>query len=187
MDIERIIHSDIPDIAQVYGGVRGRTMSAKHQGWAWPMLLESGLKTVIDLRLADHSEKLPRFCEQYNLQYFHYPVDKHGRNAQQLVDGFDELCRLIDAGDFYIACAEGLHRTDIALCLYWMFYGADKGKPQPVLRGYLKSKGKDFEKVAQSINAFFRYRLERDGVEPIPTADYKERKALIRKAWAEEE
>ncbi len=34
MDIERIIHGDIPDVAQVYGGVRGRAMTEKHM---WKM------------------------------------------------------------------------------------------------------------------------------------------------------
>jgi len=57
MDISRILQSTIPDIAQVYGGVRGRTMTSKHQGREWPMLLEAGLKTIIDLRFEDQTKK----------------------------------------------------------------------------------------------------------------------------------
>ena len=34
MDIERIKMTHIPDIAPVYGGVRGRTMSSRHQTYA---------------------------------------------------------------------------------------------------------------------------------------------------------
>ena len=36
LDIEAIIGTQIPDIAPVYGGVRGRTMSSRHQAYAWP-------------------------------------------------------------------------------------------------------------------------------------------------------
>ena len=32
MDVQRIIDTDIPDIAPVYGGVRGRSMSSKGLG-----------------------------------------------------------------------------------------------------------------------------------------------------------
>ena len=45
-----------------------------------------------------------------------------------------EFCHLIDNGHFYIACAMGLHRTDIALCTYWVFYAADKGIVPPEIR-----------------------------------------------------
>jgi hypothetical protein len=45
----------------------------------------------------------------------------------------------LDAGQFYISCAMGLHRTDIALCLYWVFHAVDKGAPPPLLKGYVGS------------------------------------------------
>ena len=35
LDIERIIQTRIPDIAPVYGGVRGRTISSHKQAYAW--------------------------------------------------------------------------------------------------------------------------------------------------------
>ena len=54
-DIQRIIDTDIPDIAPVYGGVRGRTLSSKHNAYAWPAIIEAGLKMVIDLRDCDSS------------------------------------------------------------------------------------------------------------------------------------
>ena len=57
MDFNRLIRTNIPDLAQVYGGARGRTMSSRHQSYAWPALVESGITQVIDLRKADSSEK----------------------------------------------------------------------------------------------------------------------------------
>lgn len=183
MDIERIIHSDIPDIAQVYGGVRGRAMTAKYQGREWPMLLESGLKTVIDLRYEDQTKRLAVICEELGVNYFHYPVGRHGESASLMVEKFDAFCGIIDEGDFFISCREGLHRTDVALCTYWMFYGADKGVPQPELHGFLEEGGKDLLRMNQCLNAFFRKSVEKNGVEPIPMNVFKERKALIKKAW----
>ena len=53
-----------------------------------------------------------------------------------MVELFPFFCEKIDNGDFYIACAMGLHRTDIALCTYWVFYAADKGIAPPPIRGY---------------------------------------------------
>lgn len=35
----------------------------------------------------------------------------------------------------------------------------------------------------QGLNAFFRKSVEKNGVEPIPMNVFKERKALIKKAW----
>lgn len=132
LDIEKIIQTEIPDIAPVYGGVRGRTMSSRHQGYAWPIIRNAGVKTYIDLREADQSNRLPHLCQLNGLKYFHYPVDNHTRTIAQMVELFQQFCEQIDRGDFYIACAMGLHRTDIALCTYWVFYAADKGiAPHP--------------------------------------------------------
>ncbi len=41
-----------------------------------------------------------------------------GKNMmiESMVKLFPEFCKRIDRGGFYIACAMGLHRTDIALC-----------------------------------------------------------------------
>jgi len=77
INIERIIQTQIPDIAPVYGGVRGRTMSSRHQAYAWPAIKEAGVKTIIDLREMDKSDKLPYLCKYHGLEYFHYPIDNH--------------------------------------------------------------------------------------------------------------
>ena len=115
MNYARLQQTRIPDLAPVYGGVRGRTMSSRHQLYAWKALKEAGVKTIIDLRLTDHTDRLPALCEEYGIHYFHYPVDTSAEAITNMVELFPQLCQLIDAGDFYIACAMGLHRTDIAL------------------------------------------------------------------------
>ena len=179
MDIERIELARIPDMAPVYGGVRGRTMSSRHLAYAWKALVEAGVRTVIDLREKDYSDRLPQLCKEYGLEYFHYPVVSGREAVARMMELFPRFCELIDKGDFYIACAMGLHRTDIALCAYWVFYGADKGLEPPALHGYLREKGMRTDKVASMLNAIYCYLTELNGVEPMPANVFKERKAMI--------
>ena len=98
-----------------------------------------------------------------------------------MVELFPTLCSLIDKGHFYIACAHGLHRTDIALCLYWVFYAADKGIAPPPICGYREDKGLDTHKIMRALNAMYNYMEKRDGKEPIPIATFRERKDIINK------
>ena len=179
INIERIMQTEIPDIAPVYGGVRGRTMSSRHQSYAWPALKEAGIKTIIDLREMDKSDRLPQLCQYHGFGYFHYPLDNHARTIAQMVGLFPKFCEQIDKGDFYIACAMGLHRTDIALCTYWVFYAADKGIAPPPIRGYRQEDGHDTNKIMRVLNAFYQYITEQNGKEPMPIEVFKERKKVI--------
>lgn len=183
MYVERLIKAKIPDIAAVYNGARGRTMSSKHQRYAWPALVEAGVKTVIDLRAADKSNRLPKLCAEYGMQYFHYPVDNNLETIASMVELFPMFCKLIDEGDFYIACAMGLHRTDTALVTYWMFYGADKGIQQPQLHGYLREKGLTTDKMMRIINAFHKFGIDANGQGMISEDSFKIRKKMIAEAW----
>lgn len=179
LDINRILATNIPDIAPVYGGVRGRTMSSRHQSYAWPALVEAGVKSVIDLRDVDVSGKLPYLCEKYGMEYFYYPVNNHAKQVESMVALLPRFCEMIDKGGFYIACAMGLHRTDIALCVYWVFYAADKGIVPPVLRGYRQDSGHDTVKIMHVLNAIYKYMTEQNGVAPIPSETFKARKKVI--------
>lgn len=180
MNFNRLQQTRIPDLAPVYGGARGRTMSSRHQHYAWRALKEAGVQTIIDLRLTDHTNRLPALCEEYGMRYFHYPVDTSAETVAQMEEMFPEFCRLIDAGDFYIACAMGLHRTDIALCAYWVFYGADNGIAPPEIHGYRKEDGHTTDKLNRVLNALYDAFTENNGAEPIPSQTFKERKALIK-------
>ena len=93
---------------------------------------------------------------------------------------FPELCVLIDKGNFYIACAQGLHRTDIALCLYWVFYAADKGLSPPPICGYRQDRGMDTHKIMGALYAMYTTLTRRNGREPIAPSDFTERKRVIK-------
>lgn len=183
LDIERLLLTRIPDLASVYDGVRGRTLSSRHLEYVWKALKESGVRTVIDLRNNDKSERLPKLCKDNDMQYFNYPIDNSPEIIASMIENFLEFCHLIDEGDFYIACAMGLHRTDIALCIYWMFYGADKDVPHPQLHGYLREKGIRIDKMMRIINSFYNYYKEENGYEIIPTNVFCERKRIVAGAW----
>lgn len=180
MNIERILQTKIPDLTPVYGGVRGRTMSSSHQAYAWKAMMEAGLKQVIDLQQDYDGDRYKSTCLSHGIGYFHYPVHKGKEYVANMVKDFGKFCELIDRGDFFISCAQGLHRTDIALCTYWVFYGADKGKEPPVLVGYLKEKGHDAGKIMHVLNAFYSLLTEQIGVEPMSQEVFKERKGVIR-------
>lgn len=179
LDIDKIAALNIPDFAPVYGGVRGRTMSSRYQSFAWPTILEAGIKTIIDLRRDGVYSRLSELCKTYGFVYFYYPVDNSCENIESMVKLFPELCKNIDNGNFYIACAMGLHRTDIALCLYWVFYAADKGLAPPEIRGYRKDQGHTTDKIMRTLNEFYRYWTEKNGTPPMPYEVLKLRKAII--------
>ena len=140
---------------------------------------EAGLKQVIDLRQDYKGDRYKETCEGNGIAYYHYPVHKGKETIANMVKEFPKFCELIDRGDFFISCAQGLHRTDIALCTYWVFYGADKGKEPPVLVGYLKEKGHDTGKIFHVLNSFYDYLTEQNGKEPMSIEAFKERKGII--------
>lgn len=179
MDIQRILKLTIPDIHPTYGGVRGRTLSSRNQGYAWPVIKEAGVKTIIDLRNDCMSLRMIRLCEEYSMEYFYYPVDNRYDVIENMVECFTGLCKRIDSGDFYIACAMGLHRTDIALCTYWVFYGADHGIEPPTLQGYIGETGHNTSKIMRVLNAFYEMSVQKNGKEPMCADEFKRRKQTI--------
>ena len=179
INIDRIMQTEIPDLAPVYGGVRGRTMSSRHQGYAWKALVEAGVKTIIDLRDADSSDRLPELCQMHGMNYYHYPVDNQAGCVESMIRLMPEFCELIDKGDFYIACAMGLHRTDIALCTYWVFYGADHGINPPPIRGYRQEDGHNTDKIMRVLNAIYIRMTELNGAAPMSEEVFKMRKSII--------
>ena len=180
LDVERIMSTGIPDLAQVYGGFRGRTLSSTRQLHAWNAMIESGISQIIDLRADYSSDFYSELCQRSGISYFKYPVAYEDVWVAKMVELFPEFCKLVDNGRFYIACALGLHRTDIALCTYWVFYAADKGVAPPPICGYRKDKGLTTNKIMRMLNAVYKKMTEVNGNEPIPEIVFHERKNIIK-------
>lgn len=177
LDVEKILSTGIPDLAPVYGGFRGRTLSSTKQLHAWKTMMEAGINQVIDLRADYTSYFYNELCRKSGIAYFHYSVSYE--EVEQMARLFPEFCRLIDNGRFYIACAMGLHRTDIALCTYWVFYAADKGIAPPAIRGYRRVDGHTTSKIMRILNALYKYWTLQNGKEPMPIDVFRERKEII--------
>lgn len=177
LDVEKIISTGIPDLAPVYGGFRGRTLSSAKQLHAWKTMMEAGINQVIDLRADYTSDFYSELCRKSGIAYFHYSVSYE--EVEQMARLFPDFCRLIDNGRFYIACAMGLHRTDIALCTYWVFYAADKGIAPPEIRGYRRADGHTTGKIMRILNALYKYWTAQNGKEPMPVEVFRERKDII--------
>ena len=156
LDLDKLLELPISDIYPAYNGVRGRTMSSQNQ-FLWQRIKEAGVKMIIDLREGGSDTHI---------------VDKCNRL-------FPEFCQRIDDGGFYISCAMGLHRTDIALCCYWVFYGADNGREPPVIRGYRKEDGHNTSKIMRVLNAIYKEFERINGNAPFPLEILKERKKVI--------
>lgn len=179
MNKYRVLQIAIPDMAIVYDGVRGRTLSSRHLADARKALAVAGISQVIDLRQDYTSDRYRDVCEANGMKYFHYPVHRSKETIANMVKDFTTFCELIDRGEFFISCAQGLHRTDIALCTYWVFHGADKGKEPPVLVGYLEEKGHDVNKIFEVLNSFYNLLSEQNGQKPMTMEVFKERKSII--------
>jgi hypothetical protein len=72
MNTELILSTNIQNIDTVYGGVRGTTLSSRHNLRHWQTVVNSGIRTIIELRDEDHSDRLCRMCEIYSIRYFHF-------------------------------------------------------------------------------------------------------------------
>ena len=67
MDARLLLNTCIENIDTVYGGVRGTTLSSRHNLRYWQTVVQSGVKTVVELRDGDHSDRLCSLCEQNSI------------------------------------------------------------------------------------------------------------------------
>lgn len=164
MNTELILSTNIQNIDTAYGGVRGTTLSSRHNMRYWQTVVDSGIRTIIELRDEDHSDRLCRMCEIHDIRYFAFPMDSHSVPNEVIASRLQEFFELIDNGDFYIACAMGLHRTDMALSIYWMFHGVDNGMNPPILRGHIVDRELVLDrlnnKVFRRLNSLYAYLMD---------------------------
>ena len=113
-----------------------------------------GVRRIIDLRTADHSDKLPSACSLLGLEYAHVPVDSMVQRAAALAERLPTLFRMLDEDGFYISCQQGRHRTDIALALYYFFHNASE---VPVMIGHIKDGKLRCDDIMRRINAMRPY------------------------------
>lgn len=144
----------ITDLAPVFTtGVRGRTMSASSCSWLLPKVRELGVKTIIDLRTADHTDKFERKVIDAGLAYYHIAIDGMHTDASEIIASLPDFFSRLDEGNYYMACAMGLHRTDIAIALYYVFHPVVPFDCVPELRGHRKNGVLRCDDIARRLNS----------------------------------
>ncbi len=145
----------IPNLEIVYNrGVRGETLSASRNTRFLPIIKKYGVDTVIDLRSSDYTKNFKDKCENNGLKYFHIPIDKAQVSDREILDKLPEFFELIKQGKFYIACAQGLHRTDIALAIYYVFNPNEK--VPLVMSGHTEKHITEMADINRRLNSLYR-------------------------------
>ena len=149
----------IVDLAPVYDkGVRGRTMSGRGSNWLLAKVREAGVKCIIDLRTADHTDRYDRNVAEAGLEYHSLPIDSKNTDVHQIIGSLPLLFELMDKGGFYIACAMGRHRTDIAIALYYVMHPSVPFDEVPEMKGHRNVEKKQFrcDDIAARLNSIIK-------------------------------
>lgn len=149
----------IVDLATVYDkGVRGRTMSGRGSNWLLTKVRDAGVKVIIDLRTADHTDRYDRNVTEAGLEYHNLPIDSRNTDVHQIIGSLPLLFELMDNGGFYIACAMGRHRTDIAIALYYVMHPSVPFEEVPEMRGHRYVEKKEFrcDDIAARLNSIIK-------------------------------
>ena len=178
VDFKRLREAHIPNLRIVDNrGVRGETLSSPKNDRYLPLIKKCGIDTVIDLRGEDYTPKYKVKCDKFGLNYVHFPIDKDKIDPRTIIDKLPEFFNLLERGKFYIACAQGLHRTDIALALNYVFN--PKQKVPPFLAGHTIDHTVKMENINRRINSVYRALTPEDKAKLGWTEDYE--KEFLRK------
>lgn len=154
---ESLKHLPIADLAPVYSeGVRGRTLSGRGTRQMLEKVRDAGVRVIIDLRTQDHTDRFNRNVADAGLEYFHIPIDKQNTDVHEIIAALPALFELMDKGGFYMACAMGLHRTDIAIALYYVFHPLVPSEDVPEMRGHRKDGQFRCDDIAARLNSVMR-------------------------------
>ena len=159
-------------------GFRGRTLSAKKRRWLLEKMKKNGIDTIIDIRAEDQSDDFPSACQKAELKYFHFPIDKSRTPDKDIIEKLSTFIETINNGRFYISCALGLHRTDIALSIYYIF-NPNTQEP-PVLYGHIVDGNLKYDDIFQRVGSIYRS-LKKMGKNPLGWDDSFEQEYNKRK------
>lgn len=146
----------IVDLAPVFDrGVRGRTMSGRGSNWLLDKVYEAGVKTIIDLRTADQTDRYYHNVMEVGMKYHSIPIDSRATDVHQIIASLPRLFELMDRGNFFMACAMGRHRTDIAIALYYVFHPTVPVDAVPEMKGHRNVEKKEFryDDIAARLNS----------------------------------
>ncbi len=184
--IKNIEELNIPNLHIINGNsVRGESLSHKRNKPYIKSMAEYGIERVIDLKTSDHSDSFQYLVESNGLEYYHFPIDSDKKDVREIIDCLPKLFETINKGNFYIACAQGLHRTDIALTINYLFNTKANEEP-PILYGHVSKNGVRYEDIFKRTNNIFKSLTEEDrkilGLVDFDEEAYKAKKSMLMKA-----
>ena len=134
-------------------GVRGESLSGRNRKFLYSMK-GAGIHTIIDLRTADHTRKFLPACEALGLRYLNFPIDQAYTTDAEIIRDLPLMWNAMASGGFYIACALGLHRTDMALALWFLF--DPRAQEVPILPGHHREGVFKYEDIFRRANSVYR-------------------------------
>lgn len=150
---DNILELPILNIAKVSGNiVRGETLWASRNRKHLAAVKEAGVEVIIDFRTADFTDKFSELCRAKGLDYYHFPIDKANVSDTDLLKSLPILFEKLDNRNCYISCQQGLHRTDIALAIYYMFHRPNK---VPILFGHNKNGVFRCDDIMRRLNSLY--------------------------------
>ncbi len=120
---------DTPD----FNGLRGKTpLSGKKQAVNWRVkaIKKAGIKSVIDLRTTGECSKAALEALNNNgLTYINFPVEDMSWEAKSL-NSITSFINTVNQGDYYVGCANGEARTDLAIAINYLLNPKAKNYPR---------------------------------------------------------
>lgn len=178
---DSILALPIANIDRVRGNiVRGETLSASRNRRHIEAVKDAGVEVVIDFRTADHTDRFSDVCAEFNLEYHHFPIDKANMSDEEMLKTLPQLFHLLDTRRCYISCQQGMHRTDIALAVYFMFHRPDF---VPDLKGHKKNGSFRCDDIMRRLNSLYAALTSMDekesGIKPFNDAEFRRRRKLL--------
>lgn len=154
-DVELLKQAEIPNFNLTnYNGVRGEALSSPKNRKLMRLVKKAGIDTVIDLREKYSSSHYKDLCEEYGLNYYRMPINAFGVPSDEIIEKLPEFFGVLDKGNYYIACAQGLHRTDIALATNYVFN--PKTQNPPLLYGHIRDGELKIDDIGRRLNSIYR-------------------------------
>lgn len=157
-DMDRIPISNLAKIGP--NEYRGEALSSPKNRAFLKKLPFKKIYTIIDLRDKYNSKNYPMQCKENNIKYINIPIDSASIFPQDIIKNLPQLFSILNNGHYYIHCAQGLHRTDIALALNYVF-NSQALKP-PILKGHFRDNQFKFEDISRRLNSIKNALTEED-------------------------
>ncbi|MBQ3642604.1 hypothetical protein II906_11880 [bacterium] len=147
---------DIKNIPNIHflpnNSLRGESLSSPRNRRFLPSIRQYGIENVLDLRNSSTSDKYPKLCEDNGLNYYYFPVDSFSVPDDKIIKNMPRMFELMNKGKYYIACALGLHRTDIAISLNYIFNPKEQAEI-PVLWGHERDFGLKVDDISRRLHS----------------------------------